>query len=447
MTRTDVHSHKPPKQWRVNFVTLLSGIGFGVVLGGSLVTLLPGVTGKGGVANAVGSTAAMVGTYLCLMLLVLISRISWLEREAGHDRMVLWHRTLGPYSLVLIAIHVFFTTLGYAQSAGKSIPGQLWAFITTYGWMLPATVGFVLMVALGFASHKLARRRMKYETWWTAHLYFYIAIALAFGHQINTSILFVQHPLLKQFWISLYIFVAATILLNRVMLPIWLSLRSGLTVKDVFEESPGIVNVVISGRNLERFNAAGGQFFQWRFLTPQWWWQAHPYSLSKKPDSNELRITVKRLGDQSSALLQELKPGTRVIAEGPYGVFTAKQRHGNEVTAFAAGIGITPIRAMLDELPIEASATLLYRVASEASAPLKSELESLALEKDINLVFLAGTRADHPMTLEYIQQFAPNIADSDIYVCGPHTFMDEVIRFAISAGVPTNRIHHESFAF
>ena len=117
------------------------------------------------------------------------------------------------------------------------------------------------------------------------------------------------------------------------------------------------------------------------------------------------------------------------------------------MTAFAAGIGITPIRAMLDELPIEASATLLYRVASEASAPLKSELESLALEKNINLVFLAGTRVDHPMTLEYIQQFAANIADSDIYVCGPHTFMDEVIRFAISAGVPTNRIHHESFAF
>ena len=447
MAKNPTTLHRPPRQWRVNFVTLLSGIGFGAVVGSSLVTLLPSVTAKGGVANAIGSTAAMVGTYLCLMLLVLISRISWLEREAGHDRMVLWHRTLGPYSLVLIAIHVLFTTIGYAQSSGKSIPRQFWAFITTYGWMLPATVGFVLMVALGFASHKLARSRMKYETWWTAHLYFYIAIALAFGHQINTSILFVQHPLLKQFWIGLYIFVAATILLNRVMIPIWLSLSSKLIVKDVHEESPGIVNVIISGRKLERFNAAGGQFFQWRFLTPQWWWQAHPYSLSKRPDSNEMRITVKRLGDQSSSLLKELKPGTRVIAEGPYGVFTAKQRHSNQVTAFAAGIGITPIRAMLDELPIEASATLLYRVSSEETAPLKSELESLAQEKDLKLVFLTGSRTNHPMTLEYIQQFAPNVIDSDVYVCGPHTFMDEVIKFAISAGVPVNRIHHESFAF
>lgn len=447
MSTESINQHKPPRQWRVNFVTLLSGLGFGVVIGSSIVTLLPNLSTAGGFANAIGSSAAMSGTYLCLLLLVLISRISWIEREAGHDQMVLWHRTIAPYSLFLIAVHVVFTTIGYAQSSGISVFEQLVAFVTTYGWMLPATVGFVLMIALGFASHKIARSRMKYETWWTAHLYFYIAIALAFGHQINTSILFIQHPLLKQFWIGLYIFVAMLIVVNRITLPIWQSFRCGLRVKQVVEESPGIVSVYITGRKLERFKAVGGQFFQWRFMTPQWWWQAHPYSLSKQPTSDEMRITVKKLGDQSSALLNDLKPGTRIIAEGPYGVFTAKQRNTNSVTAFAAGIGITPIRAMLDEISHDVAVTLIYRVSDSNTAPLRSELADLVAGKNINLVYLEGSRTNHSFTDKYISQLAPNFRHSDVYVCGPHAFMDEVIKLARSVGVPASHIHHESFAF
>lgn len=442
-----VQEHKPPLKWRVNFVTLIAGLGFGAVLGSSLVTLLPNISTKGGVANAIGSTAAMTGTYLCLMLMVLISRVAWIEKEAGHDRMILWHRTLAPYSLVLIATHVLFTTIGYAQSSGKTVPKQLWAFITTYGWMLPATVGFVLMIALGFASHRIVRSRVKYETWWTAHLYFYIAIALAFGHQVTTSILFVQHPLLKQFWIAIYIFVISVIVINRIFIPIWLSLSSNLKVAKVEAETNDVVSVYVSGRNLNRFNAVGGQFFQWRFMTRQWWWQAHPYSLSKVPTENELRITVKYLGDQSATLINALRPGTRVIAEGPYGVFTAKQRNTNAVTAFAAGIGITPIRAMLEELPKSVNTTLIYRISEVQNAPLQRELDELAKRLDIKLVYLEGSRDQHPMTADYMLQFAPALEHSDIYVCGPHAFMESVIKMAHAAGVSDKRIHHESFAF
>ncbi|NBU32031.1 MAG: hypothetical protein EBS36_02520 [Actinobacteria bacterium] len=447
MTQNIAATHKPPVKWRVNVATLIAGLGFGAVLGSSLVTVLPNVGGAGGVANAIGSTAAMTGTYLCLMLMVLISRIAWLEREAGHDRMILWHRTIAPYSLVLIAVHVLFTTIGYAQSSGKGVLYQLWLLVTTYGWMLPAAVAFVLMVGLGFASHRIARRRMKYETWWTSHLYFYIAIALAFGHQINTSLLFIAHPLLKTFWIALYIAVAVLIAVSRVFIPLWLSLQSGLKVERVVAESSDVASVYISGRNLGRFNASGGQFFQWRFMTRTWWWQAHPYSLSMKPTANQLRITVKHLGDQSSSLLIDLKPGTRVIAEGPYGVFTAKQRYTNAVTAFAAGIGVTPIRAMIEDLPHSVNTTFIYRVSELQNAPLKTELDVLAKQKGWNLVYLEGNREQHPMTVAYMSAFAPALLESDIYVCGPNGFMDSVIKMVVNAGVPEKRIHHESFAF
>jgi len=447
LTKSLTKQHKPPIKWRVNFVTLAAGLGFGAVVGTSLVTLLPGVSSSGGMANALGSTCAMTGTYLCLMLMVLISRVAWIEKEAGHDRMIQWHRSIAPYSLFLIVGHVVFTTIGYAQSSNVGVLHQLWLLITTYGWMLPATVGFALMVILGLASHQIARRRMKYETWWTAHLYFYIAIALSFGHQITTSQLFLAHPLLKKFWIGLYVFIGLLILVSRIAVPLWLSLRSGLKVSKVVRETDNVVSIYVTGRNLKRFNASGGQFFQWRFITPHWWWQAHPYSLSMKPIDNEMRITVKHLGDQSSSFQELLKPGTRLIAEGPYGVFTAKQRYTNAVTAFAAGIGVTPIRAMMDDLPKSVNITFIYRVSDGEHAPLRQELDAFAERKGWEVVYLEGPREQHPMTVEYMSQYAPALLHSDIYICGPNGFMDGVIKMVTDAGVPEKRIHHESFAF
>ena len=43
------------------------------------------------------------------------------------------------------------------------------------------------MMGLGVMSYRKIRQRMKYETWWVAHLYFYVAVALAFGHQTAAS--------------------------------------------------------------------------------------------------------------------------------------------------------------------------------------------------------------------------------------------------------------------
>ena len=160
-----------------------------------------------------------------------------------------------------------------------------------------------------------------------------------------------------------------------------------------------------------------------------------------------MRITVKHLGDQSSNLANLLKPGTRVIAEGPYGVFTAKQRYTNAVTAFAAGIGVTPIRAMMDDLPKSVNITFVYRVSDGDNAPLRQELDAFAKRKGWEVVYLEGSREQHPMTVEYMSKHAPGLLHSDIYVCGPNGFMDGVIKMVTEAGVPEKRIHHESFSF
>lgn len=446
--RTDlVDRPRRDRSWRIDLANLVVLLVLGLVVGLTGFAVRDSLAGPGGLATSVGALLAMVGTYLTVVLLLLISRLPWLEQAMGHDKMVSWHRKLAPYSLVLIAGHVAFTVLGYAQRSGVDVWSRFVGLVTTYPWMLPAVVAFVLMVSLGVSSYRRVRSRIKYETWATAHLYFYLAVILSFGHQIEGGTLLASNPMLKNAWIALYAVVALGISYGRFWQPVRFSLKHRLRVSDVVVETPGTISVYLSGRQLDKVRAQGGQFFQWRFLTRNWWWQAHPYSLSAAPNGEWLRITVKALGDQSRELATALKVGTRVFAEGPYGVFTAEHRKTNRVVAFAAGVGVTPIRALLEELPQHTRTTVIYRVLSADNAPLAEEMQVIAAQRGWTTHVLAGDPHEHPLTVEHMREFAPDLSRSDIYVCGPAGFTAGVEALAAAAGVPSDRVHHEAFAF
>src|SRR3954451_15166701 len=216
--------------------------------------------------------------------------------------------------------------------------------------MLAATVGSIFLFAAGISSYRLARRRMAYETWWSVHLYTYLALFLSFSHQVDTGASFVGHPVARFWWTALWLGTLAVVVASRVALPVWRSLRHQIRVLPVTPAGPGVVTVRLRGRRLDRLPVAGGQFFQWRFLRRGLWWQAHPYSLSAVPSGNRLQITVKSLGDHSAALAR-LKRGTRVAIEGPYGTFTPDARRSNKLLLVGAGVGSAPILSLLQDLP------------------------------------------------------------------------------------------------
>jgi ferredoxin-NADP reductase len=61
--------------------------------------------------------------------------------------------------------------------------------------------------------------------------------------------------------------------------------------------------------------------------------------------------------------------------------------------------------------------------------------------------YLVGSRKNHPMDARSLKTIAPNIADSDIYICGPEPLVSAVRKAAEDLGVPKNRFHDEAFAF
>jgi len=449
MTTTKRLAHRAGigERYNADWAAIVLGVGLGLTVAIEIESMSASDWhGVYPTITSISRLAALVGSYFALVGLVLVARIPWIERSVGHDRLVRWHRKLGPWSLYLIFFHVFLVGLGYAGGDRVSIAVELWRMTIKYPWMIEADVAFVFMIAAGVSSYKKARAKMTYETWWSIHALTYAAIALGFMHQVLTGPMFIGHPLNKYFWEALYIASAGVIVLWRIVIPIARSLRHDLKIDHVTVEGPGIVSIVMRGRGVEKLRAQGGQFFSWRFLQRGHLLVAHPYSLSAAPQQGYMRITVKDLGDHSGDVVN-LKPGTRVFFEGPYGTFVAGKASRGHVVLIGGGVGITPLRALLDEVDYTKEVDLLYRVHSEEDLIFRKELDSVAQHRGARIHYLVGSRKEHPMTVAYISQFVPAFADSEVYVCGPKPLVERVFQSAKDAGIPKDKVHTEEFEF
>ena len=404
----------------------------------------------GGQLTAVGQLTGLYGTYFALIQLVLMSRSPWLDQVFGMDGLAVAHRWLGFATVWLLLGHGVFITTGYALGDGSNVVVEFWTLITTYPYVLMALVSSVLFAAVAISSIKAARRKLSYETWYGIHLYAYLAIALGFLHQLFVGADFIHDPVAVAYWVSLYLVTVALILVFRVGQPVWSSLRHRLRVSHVVTEAPGVISIYMTGRDLDQLAVRSGQYFVWRFLTRDGWWRGHPFSISSAPNGEWLRITIKELGDWSK-MLQHLSVGTHVFIEGPYGVLTGARRTRPKVLLIAGGIGITPLRALLEALPAKpGDMTLIYRVRQAGDILFRDELDVLARARGVQVHYLVGRRAGEtrdPLDAGSIQRLVPDVRDRDVYLCGPVSMMKLVEASLRRLGLSARQIHAERFAY
>ena len=409
---------------------------------------LRGLDDAASIATSVGRVTGLLGAYLVLVQLLLLGRIPALDRAVGFDRLAIWHRRNGHAALILLAVHTVLITVGYALSDRVTLPREVVTLLESYPGVLTATAGLVMLIAVAVTSVAIARRRLRYETWYFVHLYAYLGIALAFSHQLATGHEFVHDGLARAYWYALYVATLGTIVVCRLGIPAWRALRHRMRVEAVVPEGPGVVSLVIGGARLDRLPVAAGQFFLWRFLTRDRWWEAHPFSLSAAPDGRTVRITVKALGDFTAGLAS-VRPGTRVVAEGPYGSFTSAARRRPRAALIAGGVGIAPIRALLEDAAGELA--VVYRAVRDEDLILRKELEELAARRGIELHYVLGDhRAPAGAALlspDRLLALVPDIAERDVFVCGPPGMIDATEASLRRAGVPRRRIVSERFAY
>lgn len=417
--------------------------------GGGVRDLLAWTTGL----TSLGRLSGLLAADLLLIQVLLMARIPVLEKAFGQDRLARQHRLVGFTSFNLMLVHVALITWGYAAGDLLRTPATFWDLTTNYPGMLLALAGTGCLVMVVVTSIRAARARIRYESWHLLHLYAYLGVGLALPHQLWTGKEFLASTAATVYWWSLWGAAAAAVLVWRVAVPLWRSATHVLRVTAVVPEADGVVSVHIGGRNLHRLRVEPGQFFAWRFLGRRGWTRANPYSLSAAPDGRSLRITVKAAGD-GSAEAAVLRPGTRVLVEGPYGRLSPRARTRRKVALIGAGVGVTPLRSLAEGLSYApGEAVLLQRYSG---TPLfHQEFEHLRRQRGLEVLYLPGPRrwpdswlgdgvgpADDLIALRF---WVPDLADRDVYVCGPPAWAESVRRTTQAAGLPPEHLHIETF--
>ena len=405
--------------------------------------------------TSVGRITGLVASVLLLAQVVLMARVPVLEQAFGQDRLARLHRLVGFTSFNLMVAHIALITWGYAGGGLPATPATLWRLTVDYPGMLLAAGATVCLVMVVVTSIRAARRRLRYESWHLLHLYAYLGVGLALPHQLWTGQQFVGSSVRTVFWWTAWALAAGSVLVWRIGAPLWLNLRHQLRVASVSHEAEGIWSVHVVGRRLDLLRVEPGQFFTWRFLTGPGWTRANPYSLSAAPDGRSLRITIAGVGDGSHAT-RSLRPGTRVLIEGPYGRLSPRARRHHRVAFIGAGVGVTPLRALAEGLDYApGDAVYLERFTTE---PLfVPEINRIAHDRGLAVLRLPGRRR-HPDSwlganagtaddLTALRYWVPDIAERDVYVCGPPAWAELVRRTLLAAGCTDDHLHFETFAW
>jgi predicted ferric reductase len=397
---------------------------------------------------AAGRITGLISGYILFIQLLMMSRVSWLEEWVGARDLLRWHRWLGTTLVVGVLAHIVFITYGYALTAKAKVVDQAWTIVTTIPEMLKAVAATVILVVISLISIRAARNKLPYELWHLIHLTGYLVLLLGYGHQVATGA-DLSGKFASVFWPALTALVISALVWGRLVEPLWLNARHRFEVAEVVAEgATNTFSIYIDGKNLQKLPAQAGQFMRWRFLTRNGWWQSHPFSLSAAPNSEWLRLTVTAVGGHTSRLGQ-MKPGTPVWAEGPFGVFTAQRRTRRRALLIAGGSGIAPIRALLEDMPPDT--IVIYRASRPDELVFRGELEELAERRDAWVRYIVGSRNDpgprRLFTPNGLLGLVPDVSRRDVYLCGPPGLVEAAVATLHELDVPDSQLHLDPFEF
>lgn len=407
--------------------------------------------GLDNVMIALGRLTGLLAGLTVLLQFAFMSRFPWLERAFGLEKLSKVHKANGKLTLLFILAHPILLTLGYAGVSGMDVWTQYWIFVNDYEHVWLSVIAMWLFVMVVATSIYFVRTRVKFESWYFVHLIVYVAFFLSYFHQgaVGTNLL--MSKLFATYWVALYGAVFGLHVLFRFGAPVYNFFRHDFTVDKVARETDNAVSIYIKGRALNKFRVDPGQFMIFRFLSRGFWWQAHPFSLSMLPDGKHLRITVKEVGDFTKEL-HTLKQGTKVLVEGPYGVFTDFFGMAPKVLLIAGGIGITPIRSLSQQFSASGKhVELLYANKTRNDIVFYDELNSLSANSEMLKVTHVLSQDETfegekgRIDAERIGRLVPDVAEREVYVCGPIPMIEAVVSAVKTLGVPGARIHFEKF--
>ncbi len=421
-------------------------------------------SGAASAINSAGRLSALLASNLLLLQVLAMTRVPFIERSIGQDRLTRWHRWVGFTSIWLMTVHIVAQTVGYSLLDHWNVFYEFWSLVTTAPGMLLALAGTAALVMVVVTSMRFARRKLRYESWHLLHLYAYLGAGLALPHQLWTGTDFLSSTAATAYWWTAYATVMAAVVIWRVIVPLRLSMWQRLRVTDIRPDGAGTVTVTMNGPRLSGLAVSAGQYFVFRFMTGPGWTRAHPLSLSAVPTTHGLRVTMAVTGDDG-ARIARMPVGTRVMLEGPYGRLHPQVRTRPHLVLIGSGTGVAPLVALAQEAAMAGRLTagpalMIRRLRSHDNAPMQADVDRLVASGALEVVDLVGPRnrvgppwmphkhkhGHLPGTLA-LMRMAPRLDTADVYVCGTGGWVDALTADLRDAGVPKHALHVENFTW
>jgi predicted ferric reductase len=173
--------------------------------------------------------------------------------------------------------------------------------------------------------------------------------------------------------------------------------------------------------------------------------EEHPFTISAGSEDKNLRFCIKALGDFTETLPQ-LRVGTHVKVEGPYGQFSFTKMPYKKQIWIAGGIGITPFLSMAHSLPKSGfDITLYYSTKTPQEAVILNELKEIAAANGNFKVVPIVTDKQGFITAERVAKDV-ELKKTDVLLCGPPPMMRALSDQFQKIGVAEDHIHYEEFS-
>jgi NAD(P)H-flavin reductase len=165
-----------------------------------------------------------------------------------------------------------------------------------------------------------------------------------------------------------------------------------------------------------------------------------------------LRLTVKGVGNYTRRLKRRIRPGIRVVADGPYGAFTSHLRRRQRVVLVGGGVGVTPLRAIAETLDGgPGDIVFLQRASTVNDLLMRDELEKMHADGRLSFIPVLGKRGktprQDPMAPHRLRELIPDLKDREVFICGSPAMARSAIKNMRKAGVSWRCIHTELFDF
>ena len=390
--------------------------------------------------HALGQLAALIGMTMFALTFVLSTRIKLFEDIfGGLDKVYIVHAVLGGTALTLLLFHPILLVLKFIPQDINLAAQYLWfSNFWSVNFGIFALLGLILLLFITFFT------KIKYNKWKFTHEFLGLIFMFAILHIFMVRNVASRDYIFKGYYV--FAAIVSIIGLFAFFYSLFLKSRSKalFTVKSINRHNKMVHDIVLTPK-YKPIEYRSGQFIFLRFLSISN--EAHPFSVTSKSNSTEIRVVIKNLGDYTSKL-NKVKVGEAAIIEGPYGRFNHIGSKDADQVWLAGGIGITPFIGMAKEL----KASMKNKI--ELYYSVKTPSDFVSLDDFQNIESKTGgkfriipwvTKEKGHIDIKKI--LGKNIDNKEFYLCGPGGFKNALSASLLALGVSKTKIYMEEFSF